>query len=208
MSGRTISLIEDGLHAQGSGVGFGGLIGAERAKAQKARATAGVNKFRAENPDDFHTWTTKYGCVVQFWGMRVYYGTCQTCKGLVTARRDVSKYKAGRTQIGRWPKYCQVCRELKAGEHNAAARKRMAQLRKERNALQAEQLHRANERRAKSGLLPLPVPRQGVPGEEAQLRRREREEEHYDLYHHYALGDLAGCENPNCLYNSEEYRNA
>ena len=159
--GRTMSLIEDGLSARGAGVGPGALVAAEEARARKARAARGVDKYREDNPDDFRTWETKYGCVVQFWGMRVYYGTCRDCPGLVHTRRNVSGYRAGPTQIGRWPVLCEVCRERRTAEHAEAARKRMAELRRKRYAARDEQFRKVG----------IPVPRQGVPGEEALLRR-------------------------------------
>ena len=59
-----------------------------------------VDRFREENPDFFDTWPTKYGHVVQFWGMRVYYGACQECGGLVTTRRKITGYKEGQTLRG------------------------------------------------------------------------------------------------------------
>lgn len=175
-AGRVISLIEDGLSVTGAGVGPGALVAAEEARARKARAARGVDKYRKENPDDFRTWETEYGCVVQFWGMRVYYGSCRDCPGLVTTKRNVSGYRAGPTQIGRWPLLCETCRERRKAEHAEAARKRMARLRKERYIARDEQIRRVNATRNPE-VRPLPIPRQGVPGEEAVLRRMEKQEE-------------------------------
>ncbi|WP_342338662.1 MULTISPECIES: hypothetical protein [unclassified Rhodococcus (in: high G+C Gram-positive bacteria)] len=89
-----------------------------------------VDAYRRENPDAFHTWTTKSGgCVIQFWGMRVYYGRCEECSTLVTRRRNISHKKEGPTNIGRWPKYCAGCNTRKHEAHNDAARARMRRLR-------------------------------------------------------------------------------
>lgn len=88
------------------------------------------------------TWTTKHGCVVQFWGMRIYYGTCTQCGGLATGLKP----EAGG---GSYPKLCQPCRESTADR----ARRSMARLRRKRYALRDEQFTRI-------GITP---PRQGVP---------------------------------------------
>lgn len=93
-----------------------------------------VDRWRRENPNALRTWTTKYGCVVQFWGMRVYYGNCADCSVLVTTRRDISgsHYRRGQTRIGAWPKYCDDCRRDRAEKHNDRARARMRRVRQER----------------------------------------------------------------------------
>ncbi|KAF0835675.1 hypothetical protein FNL39_1216 [Nocardia caishijiensis] len=92
-----------------------------------------VDVYRDENPNAFHTWTTKYGCVVQFWGCRVYYGKCQDCSGLVTTRRDISRYRwTGTTNIGRWPSRCLGCATAASEAHNDRARARMRKVRARR----------------------------------------------------------------------------
>ncbi|GEM31166.1 hypothetical protein NN3_21730 [Nocardia neocaledoniensis NBRC 108232] len=92
-----------------------------------------VDVYREANPDEFHTWTTRYGCVVQFWGHRVYYGRCQDCSGLVTTRRNIRRYRHKPiTQIGRWPSRCPECAEAAWEKHNDQARYRMARLRARR----------------------------------------------------------------------------
>jgi hypothetical protein len=89
------------------------------------RSIANIDKWRAENPDELRTWTTTYGCVVAFWGMRIYYGTCQSCGCLVTARRPMAYH--GTT--GRWSKNCRDCRARKAEDHDDKARHRMRRAR-------------------------------------------------------------------------------
>lgn len=89
------------------------------------RRIAAIDKSRAENPDELQTWTTTYGCVVAFWGMRVYYGTCQSRGCLVTARRPMAYHG----QTGRWPKNCPDCQERLAEEHDDKARHRMRRAR-------------------------------------------------------------------------------
>jgi hypothetical protein len=89
------------------------------------RSIANIDKWRAENPDELRTWTTTYGCVVAFWGMRVYYGTCQSCARLVTARRPMAYHST----TGRWPKNCRDCQGRKAEEHADQARHRMRRAR-------------------------------------------------------------------------------
>jgi hypothetical protein len=117
---------------------------------QKAahRSAANIDRWRAENPDKVRHGKAAYGCVVAFWGMRVYYGTCQSCERLVTARKPMS-YSG---QDGRWPKYCPTCRSRKAQEHDDKARQRMARLRREGYEFRSEQFER----------LGLPQVRQGV----------------------------------------------
>lgn len=72
-----------------------------------------VDVWRDENPNDVKSWAVCRGVVVQFWGMRIYYGRCVDCELLITDRRNVShpRHRDGRVMIGRWPKYCQRCRE-------------------------------------------------------------------------------------------------
>ncbi|WP_104182591.1 hypothetical protein [Mycobacterium avium] len=121
---------------------------------QPAAVATKVDRWRRENPNAFHTWTTKRGCVVQFWGMRVYYGKCRDCSRLVTTRRNIMgrKHREGETKLGRWPELCSVCRKDKYESHAASARYRMARLRRERYKFRDEQF-------AKAGLPPV---RQGV----------------------------------------------
>ncbi|AKC40101.1 Uncharacterised protein [Mycolicibacterium phlei] len=91
-------------------------------------------------------WTTKHGCVVQFWGMRIYYGKCTRCGHLVTGRKpDVGG--------GSYPKLCPPCRQA-GGDR---ARHSMARLRRERNARRDAQF-------IQIGITP---PRQGVPPRES-----------------------------------------
>ena len=79
------------------------------------------------NPDFVKRWSAKFGVVAAWGGFRIYYGTCQDCKGLVTARRAGI---AGHMQGGRWPKYCPRCRENRCAAHNGVnARRRMRELR-------------------------------------------------------------------------------
>lgn len=110
--------------------------------------------WRRRNPNALRTWTTTHGCVVQFWGMRIYYGNCADCGVLVTARRNIShpRYATGQTNIGRWPKYCDVCNQRRDEEHNDRARGRMQRLRAQRYAVRSEQYKKAG----------LPEPRQGI----------------------------------------------
>lgn len=89
------------------------------------RSIANIKRYRKENPDAIRRWDTTYGCVVAFWGMRVYYGTCQSCGGLVTSRRPMAYH--GTT--GRWPKNCPECSRRKAEDHDDRARYRMRKLR-------------------------------------------------------------------------------
>jgi hypothetical protein len=115
-----------------------------------------LDRWREENPDAFQTWETTNGCVIQFWRVRVYYGRCTRCDGLVTHRRKLHKHQKRRTWMGRWPERCEPCRELKRAERAevkaAKARKRMADLRATRRA----------ERDALVVKAGLPTPRQGV----------------------------------------------
>lgn len=111
-----------------------------------------VDRWRRENPNAFRTWTTKRGCVVQFWGMRIYYGRCRDCAGLVTARRSVAHHKDGRTWTGKWPELCHGCKDAKVTTHSDRARYRMSELRRKRYAFRDEQFRKAG----------LPPVRQGV----------------------------------------------
>lgn len=115
-------------------------------RAEARSVPTRVDAWRRANPDAFRTWSSKYGCVVQFWGMRVYYGRCSDCSGLVTARRRITdpRYRRGETNIGRWPKYCAPCRDRRDQEHNDRARVRMRQLRERRRA----DAERSDRRRA------------------------------------------------------------
>lgn len=83
----------------------------------RGREAAGVptrvDRWRRENPNALRSWTTKHGCVVQFWGMRVYYGSCRDCSALVTTRRNIAglTHRDGQTLLGRWPELCPQCRQ-------------------------------------------------------------------------------------------------
>ncbi|GAB5018445.1 hypothetical protein JHV675_50260 [Mycobacterium avium subsp. hominissuis] len=108
-----------------------------RAGKDAPRAKLKVERWREENPDHFCTWETKYGCVIQFWGMRVYYGRCKEegCNGLVTTRRSIQgeheyKFKTGRTMLGAYPSLCDNCRKRKQEESYTKNRKYAANYRR------------------------------------------------------------------------------
>lgn len=135
--------------------------------AASKRSARGVpsrlDAWRRDNADALQTWETKYGCVVLFWGMKVYYGRCRACPEIVTSRRNANTRGGG---AGRWPELCNECRARKSDQDANSARRRMARLRRERYTFRSEQY-------AKIGL---PEPRQGVPGWEAEQQRREKRE--------------------------------
>lgn len=111
----------------------------EQQRAEPARVgpvPTRVDAWRRQNPDAFHTWKTKTGCVVQFWGMRVFYGRCRDCAGLVTKRRNIQghRFRRGQTNIGRWPERCPECTARVTAKHDAGATERMRRLRAERKA--------------------------------------------------------------------------
>jgi hypothetical protein len=145
-----------------------------------------TERWRRENPDALRTWTTKHGCVVQFWGMRIYYGRCRDCGSLVTTRRGITGllHRDGMTFTGSWPQLCGRCRTRKDDEHAANARYRMARLRRQRYASRDEQY----------GKIGLPPVRQGVPGWQAKWDRSEREFDEWRLMHDCEDGD--GCCDP------------
>jgi hypothetical protein len=93
--------------------------------------------WRYENPDAMGTWTTKYGCVVAFGGMKVYYGRCRDCGGLVTTRRPDPPRQVVRSAFGRgrWPERCPDCRRAVEEAHDDRARARMAKIRAERRRI-------------------------------------------------------------------------
>lgn len=100
-----------------------------------------VDRWRRENPDAVRSWTTKHGCVVLFWGFKVYYGTCTGCGGLVTTRRYVAHDKGdGRAGGGSWPKLCSACRASREEERANRARRTMRSLRERRYAFRDEQM--------------------------------------------------------------------
>jgi hypothetical protein len=113
-----------------------------------------VDKYRRENPNAFYTYEVEKtgGCVVQFWGFRIYYGRCANCSELVTTRRNISQRKRGETRTGRWPSYCAECIRQRAEDHNDKARVRMQRLRAERKVFRDAQFSAAG----------LPPVRQGV----------------------------------------------
>ncbi|UEA48858.1 hypothetical protein LK468_11460 [Mycobacteroides abscessus] len=84
------------------------------------------------NPDSIERWDTKYGTVAAWGGFRMYYGTCQTCRGLVTSRKEGVSLQV--TGDGRWPKNCERCREALREADNDNARRRMRRLRAQRSA--------------------------------------------------------------------------
>ena len=81
---------------------------------------------KAIDPNAITRQDTAHGQVVKFGGWCVYYGTCQRCQGLVHTRR--------RPGPGRWPSNCSECTETNETQHQNAARKRMAGLRRKRYA--------------------------------------------------------------------------
>ena len=93
-----------------------------------------VDKWRSENPNAVYRYKVEKtgGQVVQFWGFRVYYGPCANCGGLVHTRRKISHKRDGRTNTGRWPKYCNECSRKRCEAHDAGAAERMRNLRKSR----------------------------------------------------------------------------
>lgn len=94
-----------------------------------------ITRWREQNPDAFHTWTTKYGCVIQFWGFRVYYGKCDMCGVLITDRRDISGHiSRGPTYTGTWRKYCNPCRDAKAATRARGGMRRSRASRRNRRA--------------------------------------------------------------------------
>lgn len=119
-----------------------------------------LDAWRRDNPNAFATWETKYGCVVVFWGWKIYYGRCVDCGGVVTTRRQAD----GRGQgSARWPKYCPECKERRCEEHNEQARYRMQRLRRERYKFRDAQFEENG----------LPPARQGVPtGKRAKRDQR------------------------------------
>jgi hypothetical protein len=135
---------------------------------RKVDSAARIDKWREENPNALRTWTTKYGCVIQFWGMRIYYGECVDCKGLVHARRDVSGYREGFTHVGRWPKLCDQCRARNAAEHNNRARGRMRRVR----ARDRFPFDDADDRYTKSGRPPTPAEKAAATARECEWCHR------------------------------------
>lgn len=120
--------------------------------AEASRVPTRLDRWRSENPDELRTWTTKLGCVVQFWGVRLYYGLCKDCGGLVTDRRSVARFRGVVTNIGRWKERCEGCARLNDERHEDNARHRMARLRRQRREV-------ADSRRVAAGMKP---GRQGV----------------------------------------------
>ncbi|SKX76339.1 Uncharacterised protein [Mycobacteroides abscessus subsp. bolletii] len=99
------------------------------------RDVANIRRWREDNPNSVGRWDTKYGTCAAWGGFKMYYGTCQDCGCLVTARRPSWGNQ------GRWPKYCQTCRERQAQEHDNKARGRMRRRRAEGRA-EAERIQR------------------------------------------------------------------
>jgi hypothetical protein len=162
---------QSGLSVGSGGRGAGRRAGAAAlGQTRIAGSAARIDKWRADNPDAFRWWETKHGCVIQFWGMRVYYGTCRDCPALVTARRCISKngprFKSGPTQLGRWPMLCGNCRCRVEDVRRDRKRKYMANTRRRQYAIRDEQY------RAGGGT----PPRQGVPasGRPKAIRERKR----------------------------------
>ncbi|MBM7458581.1 hypothetical protein [Rhodococcus coprophilus] len=124
------------IETSASGIRFVRPLGNQAAKLVPNK----VDKWRRENPDHVYRQevTSTGGAWVQFWGFRVYYGPCADCGGLVHTRRKISHKKDGSTDTARWPKYCTECSEARHVAHNAAAKERMAALRKRRKEAMQE----------------------------------------------------------------------
>lgn len=125
------------VETSASGIKFVRPLSHEAAKAVPNH----VDRWRRENPDHVVRQEVKStgGAWVQFWGFRVYYGPCADCGGLVHTRRYIADKKDGRTDTGRWPKYCTECSEKRHAAHNAGAKERMVALRQRRKEVQLEQ---------------------------------------------------------------------
>jgi hypothetical protein len=125
------------VETSASGIKFVRPLGNAAAKAVPNY----VDKWRRENSDHVVRQEVEStgGAWVQFWGFRVYYGPCADCGGLVHTRRQISHKKDGRTNTGRWPKYCPECNRNRYEAHDAGASARMAALRKRRREAQLEQ---------------------------------------------------------------------
>ncbi|BBY60317.1 hypothetical protein MSAR_34530 [Mycolicibacterium sarraceniae] len=89
------------------------------------RSTANIDRWRAGHPNAVRTWTTKYGFVVAFLGVKVYYTRCKHCRRPFSVLRKMAYH--GRT--GRWPVTCDECRGKRARKHNAGAKDRMRRAR-------------------------------------------------------------------------------
>lgn len=201
-------------YSAGPRVGAAGSADIQLNTERVAVSESKLAKWRHEHPDAFGTWETKYGCVIAFGGMKVYYGrcpnvivhdgsclvphggrkqscTCPPCGRLVTARRpDPPRAVVRGSKGGRWPMYCVECREAK-----------------NQSAANQNRRYAANYRRGLYERRGSP-PRQGVPGPataEARLRRYEEAEEHFELYHFDGEGE---CYEANCRYNTGEDCNA
>ncbi|EKT81851.1 hypothetical protein WSS_A15204 [Rhodococcus opacus M213] len=109
-----------------------------------------VDKWREENPNAFYQYVVEEtgGCMIQFWGYRIYYGRCVDCSGVVTRRRKISPNKTGPTWTGRWPLYCTECTAKKSAKRVDANR---ARVRARRAAEYAER----DAQREKAGLPPI-----------------------------------------------------
>lgn len=125
------------VETSASGIKFVRPLSHEAAKAVPNH----VDRWRRENPDHVVRQEVKStgGAWVQFWGFRVYYGPCADCGRLVHTRRYIADKKDGRTDTGRWPKYCTECSEKRHTAHNAGAKRRMVALRQRRKEVQLEQ---------------------------------------------------------------------
>ncbi|BBY62191.1 hypothetical protein [Mycolicibacterium helvum] len=92
-----------------------------------------VDRWRRENPGVTHQWPAKatHGYVTQMWDARIYRGECVDCGDLVTACRFIGGiyHRRGQTNVGRWPKYCDGCRDIRKQKHNDGARSRMRRVR-------------------------------------------------------------------------------
>lgn len=146
-------------------------VGAVVPLADASHVPSRLDQFYRENPDhlktSFETWETKYGCVVAFGGVKVYYGRCKGCGGLVTARRaEISGFMKG----GRWPALCEPCRVANEQKRADNARRRMAALRAKRYADRDEQFRRVG----------FPAVRQGVRSVMAEPAEDDYLDDYYD----------------------------
>lgn len=143
------------LPAKGKPLDIGEVIREVMSREPTPKVPTRAEAWRRRNPNALRTWTTSNGgCVVQFWGMRVYYGNCADCRTLVTTRRKIShpQYATGQTNIGRWPKYCAGCNRRRGEEHNDRARGRMQRLRAQRYASRSDQFRKAGFPEARQGI--------------------------------------------------------
>jgi len=116
------------VHTTASGIEYVVPINANSALPHKNQ------KWRRDNFGVVHVWQSanKLGWVRQQFECRVYRGECQDCGDLVVASRFIGgvHHQSGETRVGRWPLYCDGCRQVKREADNDRARYRMAELRR------------------------------------------------------------------------------